>query len=371
MPKYKTLKFSSFEKQQRRPFTIYADTEALLIPKEHVDPSHHKDSAKGEEESEEDLHLEEIADVLGFNKEEVEEILDPDYDVDENTDLYDFNSDEEELDSDKDSGCDEEPIFYEDKSDNSETTFSGVSKKRKRCTDDEEYEKPLTRQRKKALVSSNEEIDFTHFPSSNRKRKRSSTDVDEENSNVQHHPWSRKKLKISEENIIKEKDEMMGNKHSVINKHKMISFAITVSCPPHLRDQFQPIYKYRGANAEEEMVKVLGDIKVKIDGLYETHGREKMLPLTPDQQEYYDTTQKCYICKEKITYMKDMKSWTQQREELKQRNIPTVNPDGTLSYETKFKPFFTSPTDRLGPAVRDHCHWTGKYSNRISKLILI
>ena len=81
MPKYKTLKFSSFEKQQRRPFTIYADTEALLIPKEHVDPSHHKDSAKGEEESEEDLHLEEIADVLGFNKEEVEEILDPDYDV--------------------------------------------------------------------------------------------------------------------------------------------------------------------------------------------------------------------------------------------------------------------------------------------------
>ena len=179
------------------------------------------------------------------------------------------------------------------------------------------------------------------------------------------HPWSSKRLKITSTQDIEETLDTLQRKSGVINKHKMASYAVTVTCPSHLKSHFEPVYLYRGEGAEEKFVQLLAKLQEKIEFLFEKEGNQQMRALSTVQQEIYHAATNCHICKQEITYEKDFQSWQNQLKELKTKN-PSLgqSDDGTLIFQPKFRSYFKSDNDRLGPAVMDHDHWTGDFRGR-------
>ena len=297
------------------PFICYVDTEAMLIPQDQFDK--HKNE---EEEKEEDLGLEALHDYFGFiNEEDAEE-----------WNNYSPDSDFE----------------YED--DNQEIPTRRCSSKRiqnKKAKEEEEKRK-----------QEEEEIQLDQL-----------------------HPWSDKRLKITSSHDVNMALKQLEKKTNVINKHKMASYGVKVVGPPHLQHHFEDIYLYRGEYAELEFVKCMAQLQNKIEVLFETEGNTKMKTLTTEQQEIYNSTKQCHICKQEISNKDDMATWQKQCQELKKKNLPVSQSDGKDVYLPKFKPYFKSETDRLGPGklywldftllykkllflgVRDHCHWTGEF----------
>lgn len=137
----------------------------------------------------------------------------------------------------------------------------------------------------------------------------------------------------------------------------MISYAITVITPPHLQHKFPPVILYRGEKAEEKLVQQLANLKEEIEDLWEKEGNMKMIPLTDQQEQNYHLEPFCHICSEPITFHGSMQEWQDQCIALKQKNPPTKNANGTIEYQTRFRPHFKKETDKLGPRVRDHDHW--------------
>ena len=171
------------------------------------------------------------------------------------------------------------------------------------------------------------------------------------------HPWIKKKMKIVTSDDIELSLDKLQKKAGVINKHIMISYAITVITPPHLQHKFPPVILYRGEKAEEKLVQELANLKEEIEDLWEKEGNMKMIPLTDQQEQNYHLEPFCHICSEPITFHGSMQEWQDQCIALKQKNPPTKNANGTIEYQTRFRPHFKKETDKLGPRVRDHDHW--------------
>lgn len=199
---------------------------------------------------------------------------------------------------------------------------------------DEHYEKPVTRKRLRSTSPGT--------------------------SSKTHHPWSNKKLKITTEEDVGVALEKLQSKTQVLNKHAMASYAVKVSCPPCVKEHFEPIYTYRGPRAEEKFVQLLAELQGKIESLSETEGQKPMQPLTEAQKYHHETSNICHICDRAITYKESYKNWQTQCSKLKEKNDPIKEKDGSLTYENRFRPYFKSELDKLGPGVMDHCHWTGK-----------
>ena len=278
------------------PFAFYVDTEAMLIPQDQFDQN------KLPHEKEEDLCLEVLHDFFGFTNE--------DTDIDMGLTGADQSSN---YSSDDD---------FEDEDDNQEMPTRRCSSKRIQNKKAKEEEK---------------------------KREEEEEEEEEEEPLDQLHPWSDKRLKITSSQDVEMALNKLENKSNVINKHKMASYALKVSCPSHLKHHFEDIYLYRGEYAEEKFVQRLALLQSKIEELYESEGNTPMTDLTTEQQEIYNSTNQCHICKQEITYEHDFPSWQKQCQELKQKNLPVKQSDGSDVYLPKFRPYFKSETDRLGP----------------------
>lgn len=299
IPRNNKLKFKNYGKQQRVPFTIYADTEAYLIPSTHFQfedtPRKLEETKNNKDDDDNDLCLETLANFFNYTNE------DPDMDMtssDDDDDRYYSDGDGDDNDDD-----------------NNDTEEEG---------DEEEN---------------------------------NSTSTLENN-----HPWSSKRLKITTSEDIDLALDKLQQKSGVLNKHRMASYAVTVTCPPHLKHHFQPVYLYRGERAEEKFVQLLAFLQEKIEALFESDGQTKMIPLTSQQESIYNSTKTCHICKENITYEKSMIEWQNQMKELKEQSKPIgYAEDGKPIYKQQFRSRFKSEIDRLGPGVMDHDHWTGAF----------
>ena len=293
VPRNNKLQFKNFDKQQKLPFCIYADTEAYLIPKSEFNQKEIKESKNDGGGGDSDLCLEQLQKFFNYT------------DIDTDMDMG------VSFDDDNDYSSDEQ-----DDNDNDNDTAEG---------DEEE--------------------------------KISTIPLD-----VYQHPWSSKQLKITTGQDIENAIDRLESKSGVLNKHRMASYAVTVVCPPHLQNRFKPVYLYRGERAEEHFVALLAWLQEQIESLFETEGRKTMIPLTTEQQEKYNSSKTCHICEQEITYEKNMNEWQTQLQKLKEKNPPIGElPDGTPVFNPKFRFYFKSETDRLGPAVADHDHWTGDF----------
>ena len=283
VPKNNKLKFKAYDKQQKLPFTIYADTEAYLIPQNELD-QRKVNGDDDDDDKKNDLNLGQIQKFFNFT------------DIDTDMDMGVSFDEDSEYSSD---GQDEDDIDI--------------------AEGDEEEEN----------ISTTIPLD-----------------------DYQQHPWSSKQLKITTRQDIENAIDRLENKSGVLNKHRMASYAVTVVCPPHLQNIFQPVYLYRGERAEEHFVSLLAWLQEEIETLYETQGRQSMIPLTTEQQENYNSSKTCYICEQAITYEKNLEEWQTQLKELKTKNPPIGQlSDGSPKYNPRFRSYFKSETDRLGPAV--------------------
>ena len=143
-------------------------------------------------------------------------------------------------------------------------------------------------------------------------------------------------------------------------EHLLTGYAIHV-VSKRFQHQFQPI-EYSGKDSEEtgkHFIKSLETLKDQVQEIYRKEYCHEMNPLTKDEEEAYKNTDTCHICKEKITCKVSMEQWKQMRAE----NRITDDPKATNHYRA-----YVTPTTMLGPAVKDHDHFDGRYKVNLSDI---
>ena len=143
-----------------------------------------------------------------------------------------------------------------------------------------------------------------------------------------------------------------------------------MKAPDHLQHHFAEIYTDRGPNVEEAFLRDLCNVQDIIARLWHHHSQTPMEPLTPTENTYFNTATECYICKKAFQYEGTLDQWIKQRQEMKEmkkkktsrkRKINSEEEEEEEEDKPKFINHFKSEIDSLGPAVRDHDHWTGKF----------
>ena len=149
-----------------------------------------------------------------------------------------------------------------------------------------------------------------------------------------------------------------------------------MKAPDHLQHHFADIYTDRGNNVEEQFLRDLCNVQDIIADLWHHHSQTPMDPLTPVENTFFKEAQKCYICQKPFKYEGTLDEWVKQRKELKEMNkisssssssrkrkIDSEDSPKLINSEDspKFKNLFKCPVDEMGPRVRDHDHFSGKY----------
>ena len=125
----------------------------------------------------------------------------------------------------------------------------------------------------------------------------------------------------------------------------------------------------RGPNVEDQFLDDLCNVQDLIKDLWRHHSELPMDSLTPAENTLFREASNCYICRKPFKYDGTLEMWARQRKELKEemkemeeksrkRKLDSEDEDNRPKF---IKNLFKCDIDELGPRVRDHDHFTGKF----------
>ena len=120
----------------------------------------------------------------------------------------------------------------------------------------------------------------------------------------------------------------------------------------------------RGTNVEDQFLGDLCNVQDLIAELWRQYSELPMESLTPAENTLFREASNCYICRKPFKYDGTLEMWARQRKELKEEmkeNSRKRKLDSEDNRPKFIKNLFKCDIDELGPRVRDHDHFTGKF----------
>ena len=119
---------------------------------------------------------------------------------------------------------------------------------------------------------------------------------------------------------------------------------------------------YSGPDTMEKFFDAITQISRKFDSYVNENGKE--LNLTPAEENQFQRSTHCHICRRAITCHLNMKEFTSYKFKSKFQAAgedEPFNPNDYIKLPNTHKPGLDDELFDLGPAVRDHCHLTGRF----------